>query len=208
MSTVTDGRLADSPLRRTVDVTVALLALVLLSPVLLLLGVLVRLSSPGPAVFKQERVGRDGRPFTIWKFRTMVVTPTGFGPQVSGVTDPRITGLGRWLREHRLDELPQLVNLVRGDLTLIGPRPEIPEFVDHYTPEERLLLRVRPGVLGPGALLFAASQAAELDAVPDPHAHYVQHQLHQKLALDLEYLRDRTVRRDLGLIARTLGVVA
>jgi lipopolysaccharide/colanic/teichoic acid biosynthesis glycosyltransferase len=181
--------------------------LVLASPVLLVLALLVRRSSRGPAIFRQVRVGRGGEPFTIYKFRTMLEAGPQ-APQVSGRADPRITPLGRWMREHRLDELPQLVNVLRGDLTFVGPRPEVPEFVTCYTPDELRLLEVRPGVLGPGAILFAEEQAEELDEAEDPSTYYVEHQLHPKLALDLDYLRRRSLRQDLGLVARTIGVVS
>ena len=185
----------------------SVLGLVWLSPLLLTLGLLVRWSSPGPAIYGQERVGRGGEPFQIWKFRTMAVDADLAGPPVSGESDPRVTAVGRWLRAHRLDELPQLVNVARGDLTIFGPRPEVARYVEHYTDEEHELLRVRPGVLGPGAILFAKSHAAALDGVSDPDAYYIRHQLHDKLALDLEYLRDRSRRRELAILKRTLGVV-
>ena len=202
------GLRGDSRLRRGVDLVVAVVGLVLFGPALVALGVIVRTTSTGPAIFRQVRVGRGGRPFVIWKFRTMLSEAPALGPAVSGAADPRVTGFGRWLRRHRLDELPQLVNLARGDLTLIGPRPEVREFVEHYTEEELQLLQVRPGVVGPGAILFAAHQAAQLDVVGDPGAHYVDHQLHDKLALDLDYVRNRSLARDLRVLARTLVAVA
>ena len=198
----------DSSLRRGFDVLLSFLGLVSLSPLLLTLGCLVRRSSPGPAIFRQERVGRGGKPFQLWKFRTMGVGAEAAGPPVSGQSDPRVTALGTWLRARRLDELPQLVNVARGDLTIFGPRPEVARYVAHYTDEERELLRVRPGVLGPGAILFAQSHAAQLDSVSDPEAYYIRHQLHDKLALDLDYLRNRSCRREIAILARTLRVVA
>lgn len=198
----------DSSLRRGFDVLLSFLGLVSLSPLLLTLGCLVRRSSPGPAIFRQERVGRGGKPFQLWKFRTMGVGADAAGPPVSGNSDPRVTALGTWLRARRLDELPQLVNVARGDLTIFGPRPEVARYVAHYTDEERELLRVRPGVLGPGAILFAQSHAAQLDSVSDPEAYYIRHQLHDKLALDLDYLRNRSCRREIAILARTLRVVA
>ncbi|MDX6324993.1 MAG: hypothetical protein QOK15_1347 [Nocardioidaceae bacterium] len=206
-SAAVGSAVSDTGLRRVVDVAVALPALILLSPVMLVLGLLVRRTTRGPAIFRQVRVGRESRPFTIYKFRTMVDGDPE-APQVSGRADPRITPLGHWLREHRLDELPQLVNVLRGDLTLVGPRPEVPEFVTHYTADELTLLQVRPGVLGPGAILFAEQQAGELDEADDPATYYVKHQLHPKLALDLAYVRSRSLRQDLCLVARTIGVVS
>lgn len=197
----------DGPVRRALDIGVACCGLVLLCPGLVLLGWWIRVASPGPALYRQTRVGRDGRLFEIWKFRTMVVDADPCGPLVAGRADPRVTRPGRWLRSRRLDELPQLVNLLRGELTLIGPRPEVPQFVPHYTGRERDLLTVRPGVLGPGALLFAETQSGALDRTADPEGYYVAHQLHPKLALDLAYLEGRSLRDDLGLIRRTLGVL-
>ncbi|MDP9219606.1 MAG: sugar transferase [Actinomycetota bacterium] len=198
----------DSRLRRSVDIVVATTGLALSWPMLVVLVAAVRLSSRGPAIYRQTRVGRDEQPFKIWKFRTMIAEADRDGPMVSGRADPRVTPLGRRLRSSRLDELPQLVNLLRGDVTLIGPRPEVLRFLDFYTGDERQLLRVRPGVIGPGALLFATAQADELDDFGDPDGYYTAHHLHPKLALDLDYLRDRTLRRDLELIARAVGLCA
>lgn len=197
----------DSVTRRLVDVVVAALGLLGLAPLLAALAAAVRFTSRGPAIFHQERVGRGGRSFRILKLRSMVDEPQP-GPLVSGTTDPRVTRVGSWLRKTRLDELPQLVNLLRGELTLVGPRPEVPRFVSEYTAAERELLRVRPGIIGPGALLFAEVQAAELDDVDDPERHYLQTQMHPRLALDLDYLQHRCLRRDITLIARSLAVCA
>ncbi|SEL49776.1 sugar transferase [Streptacidiphilus jiangxiensis] len=192
--------------RRGVDLVVAFVLLVVLSPFLLLGVLVVELTSRGPAIYRQQRVGRFGEPFTIWKLRTMVADADRAGPAVGGSTDPRITAVGHWLRETRLDELPQLVNLLCGDMTLIGSRPEVERFLRFYTPREREILRTRPGVLGPGAL-YGAGCTEELCTVADPDAWYAAHQLHPKLALDLAYLADRRLRTDLGLLLRTAAVV-
>ncbi|NMI02275.1 sugar transferase [Pseudonocardia acidicola] len=197
----------DSRARRLADLLVAGPAALLLAPVLLAIALVVRASSAGPALFRQVRVGRGGRHFAIWKFRTMVVDAARQGPAVSGRADPRVTRVGRWLRATRLDELPQLMNLIRGDMTLIGPRPEVPRFLPYYTAAERALLDVRPGVIGPGAVLFAGEQSGELDGVEDADAFYVHHHLHPKLALDRAYLRDRRFGQDLRLIWAALSSV-
>lgn len=197
----------DSALRRCVDLTAAIALLVLGSPVLLIIALAIRTSGRGPMIFRQRRAGRDGEPFTIWKFRTMVVGAERSGPAVTGRDDDRITGIGRRLRATRLDELPQLVNLLRGDMTLIGPRPEVARFLPYYTAAERRVLAVRPGILGPGALLFAATQSDELDTADDPDAHYVACHLHPKLALDLDYLTDRRPGTDLRLLAAAARVL-
>jgi lipopolysaccharide/colanic/teichoic acid biosynthesis glycosyltransferase len=190
-----------------VDVFAAVAGLILTAPLLLLIALAVRLTSRGPVIYRQERVGRGGIPFRICKFRTMAADADRCGSLVSGETDPRITRIGRWLRRSRLDELPQLLNLLRGEVTLVGPRPEVARYVAHYTAAERELLRVRPGIVGPGALLFAQGQAAELDGQEDPELFYLQEQMHPRLALDLDYLAHRGLRRDLTLLARAGGVV-
>ncbi|HEY6793146.1 MAG TPA: sugar transferase [Kineosporiaceae bacterium] len=196
-------RYRDSRLRRIVDVLLVLTGLLVLLPLLVALAVAVRLDTRGPALFRQVRVGRGGKPFEILKFRSMVVTPAGSGPQVSGCRDPRITRVGRVLRGTRLDELPQLVNVLRGEMTVFGPRAEVPRYVDHYTPRERCLLDVRPGIVGAGQLMFAQDQAAALDEADDPERHYLDHQLHPKLALDLAYLDARGPWGDLRLACAT-----
>ena len=198
----------DSTPRRCVDVLVALTGLVAVGPFLAGLMVAIRRTSPGPAIFRQTRVGRGEQDFTILKLRTMTDgSDREGGALVTGSTDPRVTPLGRWLRATRLDELPQLVNLLRGDMTLVGPRPEVRRFLPYYTGEERLLFSVRPGVIGPGALHFASEQAYELDEAEDPEAAYVSRHLHPKLRLDLDYLADRSMRHDLWLLVRTARVV-
>ncbi len=197
----------DTPLRRLADLVMTVPVFILLSPVLALIAALVKLDSPGPALFRQERMGKGLRPFAILKFRSMVADAHRLGPAVSGRRDPRITRMGRLLRATKLDELPQLLNVIRGEMTLVGPRAEVPRYLPHYTLEERRLLEVRPGLTGPGQVYFTTHQAAELDGVQDPEQHYIRHQLHPKLALDLDYLRRRSVVLDAAIILRTLAVL-
>lgn len=196
----------DSPLRRAVDVAVAGLGLLACAPLLVLLAVLVRITSPGRVLFRQLRVGRDEEQFEIVKLRTMVAAPGG-APLVSGTRDPRVTRVGGWLRLSRLDELPQLINVLRGQMTLVGPRPEVARFVASYTAQERELFQVRPGIIGPGAVLFV-EQARELEGVGDPERYYVAHQMHPRLALDLDYMRHRGLRSDVRIVCRALAAVA
>lgn len=190
----------DSVHRRNVDIFVGVTGLVLCSPVLLVLAVMVRRSSEGPALYSQIRVGRDGEPFALLKLRTMVHRNDKDWPLITGHSDSRVTPVGRWLRTFRLDELPQLINLVRGDVTLLGPRPEVPRFLPYYTTSELEVLRVRPGIIGPGALWFVHTQEDRFGDSRDPETEYVETILHPKLAKDLEYLMDRTLRRDLALL--------
>ncbi len=193
----------DELLRRLLDVTAAGMGLVILSPLLLLLALLVRLTSPGPALYRGRRVGRDGREFRLLKLRTMQAGADRLGPGLTLDQDPRITPLGRWLRVHRLDELPQLWNVLVGDMSLVGPRPEDPRYVAHYTPEQREVLRVRPGITGPAQIAFR-NEAERLRHAADPEATYLQEIMPAKLAIDLAYLRRRTVWSDLGLLFSTL----
>lgn len=197
----------DTRLRRLVDVSLALPLFVLLLPLLVIIAALVVLDSPGPALFRQERVGRFGRPFHILKFRTMVADAAALGPAVSGHGDPRVTRVGAFLRRTKLDELPQLYNVLHGDMTLIGPRAEVARYVVHYTDAERALLTARPGLTGPGQVFFTEHQANELDNVSDPDSWYVEYQLHPKLAIDLDYVRNRSLVRDLSVLVRTVLVL-
>lgn len=194
----------DSAIRRAVDLIVGTLAVVALAPVMIAIALLIRWTSPGPALYVQDRIGRGGAPFRMLKFRTMVAGADRDGALVTGTRDPRITRVGAVLRVIKVDELPQLMNILRGQMTLIGPRPEVPRYVALYSHSERALLRVRPGLTGPGQLHFAAEQAAELDELADPEEHYVSHQLHPKLALDLDYAIHRSLRRDLAVVLQTV----
>lgn len=194
--------------RRAADIAGSVVALVLLSPLLAAIAVAVRLESVGPILYSQERVGKGRRPFRILKFRTMVADADRIGPKVSGKRDPRVTRVGAVLRKTKLDEFPQLWNVLRGEMTLVGPRAEVPDMIRHYTPEELTILEVRPGLTAPGQIFFTTDQAAALDGVEDAEAHYVAHQLHPKLRMDLEYLRDRSAWGDLVIVARTILLLA
>jgi lipopolysaccharide/colanic/teichoic acid biosynthesis glycosyltransferase len=182
--------------------------LVVLSPVLLLVAAAVKLTSPGPALFVQERVGRGGSTFRLLKFRSMRLARPGEGDLVTGRDDPRVTGLGRLLRRTKLDELPQLWNVVRGDMSIVGPRPEVPRYVSHYTPEQRRVLEVRPGITDPATLEFRDEEDL-LAAVPPERreAYYLDKVLPLKLELNLAYLERRGPGSDLWVIARTLAAL-
>jgi len=190
---------------RAFDVGCAAAGLVVASPVLLVIALAVRLDSPGPVLFRQERVGRHGETFRIHKFRTMR-TGAG-GPAVSAEGDSRVTRVGAVLRRTKLDELPQLVDVLTGRMSMVGPRPEVPQYVELWGPEARsVILSVRPGITDPASVAFR-DEAAQLAAVADPETHYVETLLPQKVALYLDYVRSRTFTGDLAVLARTLGVV-
>jgi lipopolysaccharide/colanic/teichoic acid biosynthesis glycosyltransferase len=194
-------------LRRSCDIVVSAALLVILSPLLLVVALLVRLESKGPAFFNQTRVGRNGVLFRMHKFRTMSVE-TGSGPvTLGGRRDSRLTRVGAFLRDSKIDELPQLLNVLKGEMTLIGPRAETPNFVEHFTARQREVLRVKPGLTGPGQILYTTTQAAQLETVDDPNRHYIEKILPEKLEWDLEYIRTQSLRNDLAIIGRTLLVV-
>jgi lipopolysaccharide/colanic/teichoic acid biosynthesis glycosyltransferase len=198
--------LADAALRRLLDVTVAGALLIALSPFLAVLALLVRATSPGPALFRQTRIGRDGRSFALLKLRTMRADAVRTGPAITAGADPRITPLGARLRRAKLDELPQLWNVLCGDMSLVGPRPEVPHYVARYTPAQRAVLRARPGLTDPASLAWS-DEAATLATFSDPHRAYAEVVLPQKLALSLAYLDRRTVWSDLAVVTRTAAHV-
>lgn len=174
---------------------------VLTLPLLGILALAVRLGSPGPSIYPSERIGEGGRPFRCLKLRTMRWDPVGDGPAVTARADGRLTTVGRALRRLRLDELPQLWNVARGEMRLVGPRPESPRFVDLGDPVHREVFTVRPGITGLTQLLYV-DEADLLDG-GDPERQYREAVLPQKVRLDLAYLRHRSARLDLWILAQT-----
>ena len=202
---------ADAPychgsLKRSVDLMASVSGLVLLSPLFALLAVLTLVMTGPPIFFTQERVGLKGRHFRILKFRTM--RDVAGGLPVTGRDDARITMWGRLLRATKMDELPQLINVVRGEMSIVGPRPEVPRYVETYTQEQRRVLNVRPGLTDPATIAFREEE--DLLAAKDPskrECYYVEEILPKKLVLNLEYLQRASLVYDLGLIARTVRVI-
>jgi lipopolysaccharide/colanic/teichoic acid biosynthesis glycosyltransferase len=195
-----DRGVAPGLTRRLLDVTVAVVALVLLSPVLVTIAVCVRLTSSGPVLFRQTRIGQGGRPFTIYKFRSM--RPSVAGPEVTAAADPRVTRLGRVLRATSLDELPQLLNILRGDMTLVGPRPETPGLAARYPISCMDVFQHRPGLTGPAQTRMRDGNVLR-EQVEDVEEHYLRELVPLRVALDLEYLRRPTMARTLLLLAET-----
>lgn len=189
------------------DRAVAFVALLLLLPLLLLVALAVRLSSPGPVLFRQVRVGLQGRNFEILKFRTMVDGADRMAENVSAAGDPRVTSVGRFLRAWYLDELPQFINVLKGDMSLVGPRPETPEFVLLYTPSERRVLEVRPGLAGPSTLGHM-DEAELLASVENPAEHYRNVLLHQRVQMDIGYLEKKNLVYDVALLLRQVVAIA
>ncbi len=193
--------------KRLFDVVGAGLALVLFSPLLLLLALVIRLDSPGPVFFRQERVGRHGVPFRIHKFRTMVADAPARGLALTVGADPRITRCGAWLRRTRLDELPQLIDVLRGAMSLVGPRPEVPRYVQHYPSGLReRALAVRPGITDPSSLEFI-DEASLLANAADPEREYIERILPRKLQCAADYADRASLWTDLRVLWRTLRVL-
>jgi lipopolysaccharide/colanic/teichoic acid biosynthesis glycosyltransferase len=191
-------------MKRALDIVVAALMLVVLAPALVVIACVVRLSGPGPVVYRGWRVGRGGRPFHILKFRTMAPSADK-GSEITVNHDPRVTPMGRLLRATKLDELPQLINVLRGEMSLVGPRPESPHYVARYAPEQRAVLGVRPGITGPSQVLFRHEE--RLLFGPDPESYYLSAVMPAKLAVDLEYVQHHSLQRDLIILVHTLGAL-
>ena len=193
--------------KRLFDLIGASLALLLLAPLLLLLALAIRLDSAGPVFFRQARVGRFGVLFDIHKFRTMRVDAPALGLPLTVGRDARITRVGHWLRHYRLDELPQVLDVLLGRMSLVGPRPEVPRYVAHYPADLRArVLAVRPGITDPASLVHI-DEAALLAAAADPEREYIERILPIKLALQAAYAEHATLWSDLAVLARTLRVL-
>lgn len=188
--------------KRAFDIVVSAVALLVLSPVLLILGLAVALSSPGGAFFRQVRVGRAGKEFRLFKFRTMRPGSEALGQITVGGRDPRITGIGYFLRKSKMDELPQLINVLLGDMSLVGPRPEVPRYVALYSAEQRMVLNVRPGITSAASIAYMDENEI-LGRSADPHRAYVEEVMPAKLALDLDYVKNRSFVLDVSIILRT-----
>ena len=188
-------------IKRTFDLFVALMGLFLTWPLLAIIAIAVKLDSPGPVFFRGQRVGRFGHWFSMYKFRSMVAGAARKGPGITASGDARVTRIGKILRRTKLDELPQLINVVRGEMSLVGPRPEDPRYVALYTPEQRRVLSVRPGVTSMASVKYRNEEAilsqGNLDDV------YVNKVMPEKLAIDLAYLDEQTFWRDLGVLGLT-----
>lgn len=191
--------------KRIIDITGAGVGLALLSPAIVVIAVLVR-GDGGPVFYKATRVGRYGIPFSMYKFRTMIPNADKVGGSSTADDDPRLTAVGRSLRRHKLDELPQLINVVKGDMSLVGPRPQIQWAVDLYTPEERELLSVRPGMTDYASLQFS-NEGEILKGSVDPDADYLEKIHPKKMQLGLDYVKNRSLSTDLSILAQTFITV-
>ena len=194
-------------LKRTLDIATSATGLVLLAPLMLLIALSIKLDSPGPVFFRQVRVGRHGQPFCIFKFRTMTQMQASGAPQLTVATDARITRTGRWLRRSKLDELPQLIDVLRGTMSLVGPRPEVPRYVEHYPAESReRVLSVRPGITDFASVHYR-NEGELLARAADPEREYLDVILPSKLRYAMHYVDNVSVADDLRVLGLTLRTV-
>ncbi len=189
--------------KRALDVIAAVVGLLVLTPVFVACALAVKVSSPGPVLFRHPRVGQHRRSFELLKFRTMVDRP---GAPITSAGDPRVTAVGAFLRRYKLDELPQLVNVLWGDMSLVGPRPEIARYVKKFEREYDRILRVRPGITDFAAIKYRDEEEI-LARSSDPEEAYVEEVLPAKIRLYERYLAERSLSTDLSLILRTIGAI-
>ncbi len=192
--------------KRSFDLAASIGGLLVLAPLMLLIAILVKAEDGGRVFFRQERIGRGGRAFGMWKFRTMVPGASALGPSLTAAGDRRVTRMGAWLRGKKLDELPQLFNVLLGEMTMVGPRPEVPKYVDMYTMEQRDVLKLAPGITDRASILFA-DESELLAEHADPERFYIEEIVPEKIRINLEYADRATSFSDLKVVLQTLGHV-
>ena len=193
-------------MKRFFDVFASGLGILVLSPLFLILAVWIKLDSEGPVFYRQVRVGRNNRDFRIFKFRSMRVGSDKGSLVTIGGRDPRITRSGYFIRKFKLDELPQLINVFVGDMSLVGPRPEVRHYVDYWTPEQMHVLDVRPGITDPASIRFR-NENELMEKAENPEEYYINVIMQEKLKLYLEYVRNHSFWGDIGLILKTFWVI-
>lgn len=190
-------------IKRIFDFVVSLVGVIIISPILLIVAIAIKIDSKGNILFLQKRVGRKGKPFYIYKFRTMVTDAEKLGKQITVGKDNRITKVGAFLRKYKIDELPQLLNVVKGEMSLVGPRPEVPKYVELYTKEESKVLDVRPGITDLASLRYKDENDI-LGKVENPEEYYINVIMKDKLKLNLEYIEKSNIIFDISLILKTI----
>lgn len=193
-------------LKRSVDIIFSIVGLLVLSPVLISIAILIKKEDGGPVFYRGVRVARYGMPFKIYKFRTMVVDAERKGGPSTPNNDPRITRIGKFIRRYKLDELPQLINVLKGEMSLVGPRPEVQHYVDMFTGEEKAILEVRPGITD-WASIHNFNEGHILSESPDSEKTYMEKIRPEKLKLQLEYIKNKSFFIDLKIIFETIKVM-
>lgn len=189
-------------MKRLFDFFLSALGLALLWPIFVVIALLIKIEDRNGVFFRQKRIGRGGEPFFIWKFRTMVPDAERQGKSLTVGRDQRITRVGHWLRKTKLDELPQLINVLVGEMSFVGPRPEVPTYVDNYTPQQRRVLDLLPGITDVASVRFA-DESELLAKVDDPERYYRDEIVPQKISLNLSYASQATIWTDMLVILRT-----
>jgi len=189
---------------RIFDLLASIAGLLLLLPILLVVALLIKLEDRGPVFFRQVRIGRHGRSFRIWKFRTMVVDAERLGKAITVGRDPRVTRCGHWLRRWKLDELPQLINVLVGEMGLVGPRPEVSRYVELYSEEQKRVLELRPGITDLASIAYR-NESELLEGQPDPEAFYIQTIMPDKIRINLEYAAKASLWKNIQVVFATLG---
>jgi lipopolysaccharide/colanic/teichoic acid biosynthesis glycosyltransferase len=192
--------------KRLFDIATSLIGLAILSPILFIIAYKIKNEDGGPVFYRGERVGLHGQVFRIFKFRTMVVDAEKRGVSSTSDDDPRITRVGKWLREYKLDELPQLINVLKGNMSIVGPRPEVKKFTDLFLDEEKAILTIRPGITD-WASILNPDEGALLKGSVDPDLDYLEKIRPEKIRLQLKYVRERSFWIDLKIIFQTLQVL-
>ncbi|HXE14575.1 MAG TPA: sugar transferase [Bryobacteraceae bacterium] len=192
--------------KRLFDLVISLVGIVILSPVMAIIAILIKLNSPGPIVYAGHRVGKGGKPFRLLKFRTMVVNADKIGGPSTSDDDPRVTKIGHILRRYKLDEIPQLFNVLKGEMSLVGPRPEVAAEVALYSPEERNLLNVAPGITDWASIRFH-NEGEILKGSADPHRTYQEKIRPEKIRLGLEYVQEHSFFVDVKILLSTFGTL-
>ena len=188
--------------KRLFDLFFSLIGVIILSPLLLVLAILIKISSPGPVFYRGIRAGKNGKNFKIFKFRTMVVNAEKMGGPSTALDDPRLTRIGKFLRKWKLDELPQLFNVIKGDMSLVGPRPEVLEYANLYQGEEKIVYRVKPGITD-FASLWDIHEEEVLKGSPDPEKTYLEKIRPEKVRLQMKYVKEMSFWTDIKIIWRT-----
>lgn len=193
-------------MKRLFDIVASGLGLIVLNPLFLILAIWIKLDSKGPVFYRQVRVGYKNKDFRIFKFRSMRVGADKGSLVTIGGRDPRVTKSGYWIRKFKLDELPQLINVFLGDMSLVGPRPEVRHYVDYWTPEQMHVLDVRPGITDPASIKFR-NENELMEQAEDPEKYYIEVIMQEKIKLYLEYVEKHNFFYDLGLIFKTFWVI-
>lgn len=193
-------------IKRLFDIVFSISGILILSPFFILISILVMVTSAGGAFYRQVRVGKNGKEFKLFKFRTMRMGSDKAGALTIGMRDSRITRIGYYLRKYKLDELPQLFNVLIGDMSFVGPRPEVPKYVALYTPEQKSVLKVKPGITDYASIVYSEENALLANA-ENPEELYINKVMPAKLKLNMRYIQDMSLRTDMGIILKTIGKI-